>query len=130
MIKNGKDQSLEYSLDESTLPNMESTMDRWFVDMTFTRVTTTVVNHVVQETTEDISFRGTWQVLSAREIMLKPEQQRKNTWYQVHSDTALELEVDEIIRYKGTDYRVMKMVPHEIYGYLEYHLVPYREEVE
>lgn len=120
MIGNAKNKKLGQT--NPGLPDVSSAMEGFFVPMVFIKVVKTVVDFVVEETEQEIEFRGVWQVMGERELKLLPEGERSNSWYTVHSDRDLKLGLDEIIKYQGVKYRIMKNVPHEIYGYREYKL--------
>lgn len=121
MIKNGSSNLLNETF--SNLPQLRSALNGWFRPMTFTKIVKTVVNYLVVETETDINFRGVWQAFGAEELKIVPEGQRSWSWWQVHSDTALDLNTDEIISYQQINYRVMKKIDHEGYGYFEYHVI-------
>lgn len=121
MIKNGKDIPLNESF--GNLPNMASTLDGWLMTLTFIKVVTTVVNFKSIEEETPYTFQGTWQPLSMAELRIKPEHERVWKWYNCHTKINLELKNDDIITYKGTKYRVMKVGFFEDYGYYNYHLV-------
>jgi hypothetical protein len=90
--------------------------------MTFTRITKTIVNLRVIETPLDIVFRGVMQPLSPKRLDIKPEGQRAWTWKTVHAEPALKLNIDDIITYKNTPYRVMAKSDYTAHGYVYYEL--------
>lgn len=105
------------------LPNMSGTLMSWSLPMTFNVVTKEVINFEVVETTTDVSFQGVWQPLSSQKLILKPESQRTWKWMQVHSQISLQLKNDDVVKYRGVQYRVMENLDYSEYGYYEYHLV-------
>ena len=41
----------------------------------------------------------------------------------LHSDPVLDLEVDDVVNWNGTQTRVMTKKNYALYGFIEYHLV-------
>lgn len=91
--------------------------------MTFGIVTKTTEGFQAVEDVEEVSFQGVWQPLRERQLLLKPEGQRAWSWFWLHADPSLELDVDDTITYLGTQFRVMAKKDYDIYGYVEYELV-------
>lgn len=106
----------------SGMPNMAGTLVGWFQSMVFGVVTKVQKNYETVETVTPVNFRGVWQPLEARKIMLKPEGQRSWSWYQVHAHTNLNLPNDSIIRFRGVQYRVMAQWDYSLNGFYEYHV--------
>ena len=121
MITNGANKPLTNTF--PNLPNVSSGMNGWFRPMTFTLVTKTMVDYVIVETLNEISFRGVWQALGSNDLKILPEGQRNWSWWQVHSDISLDLKLDDIIFYQEIRYRVMKKIDHSGYGFYEYHII-------
>lgn len=119
-IKNGKDTPI--NVDTGTVPDVTDALDDWFQAMVFTRVTKEVIGFEVVETATDINFWGVIQRHTDRELLIKPEGQRAWTWYWVHAEPQLDLEVDEVIYYQGIQTRVMSKMDYGIYGYFSYEL--------
>ena len=120
-IQNGRDVPL--NVQTGTVPNMAGAMLDWFQPMIFELVTKSVTAFQALEVGEEISFMGVWQPLTGRRLEIKPEGERKWSWYLVHSQICLPLNVDEVIKYRGTQYRIMSQKNYDIYGYYEYELV-------
>jgi len=108
---------------QGTLPNVEAAMTNWFQPIVFGIVTKTVEGFQVVENMVEISFRGVIQPLDGRKLELKPEGQRQWDWLMVHSDPSLNLELDSILEYLGTQYRVMSKKDYSQYGYVYYEIV-------
>jgi hypothetical protein len=106
-----------------TLPNVSDALMGWMQPMTFGVVTKTVVNFQVVETMTEINFQGVMQPLQAEQLMMKPEGQQSWNWQWLHADPSLVLTIDQVINYRGTQYRVMAFKPYDSYGYREYELV-------
>lgn len=106
-----------------TVPDVSGALQDYFQQMLFERVKKTSVGFQVEETATPINFRGTSQPFSDRQLFLKPEGQRAWSWFLIHSDPTLRLDVDEIIIWEGKQTRVMSLKDFSLYGYMEYHLV-------
>lgn len=119
-IKNGANTPL--NVGAGTLPNVGGALLSWFQPMTFVIVTKTNVAFQLQETEEEISFRGVIQPLTKRRLEITPEGQQAWTWLQLHSDPSLVLDVDDVVLYLGVRTRVMAVKDYTIYGYREYEL--------
>lgn len=120
-IKNAANTPL--NLRTGTVPDVSGAMQDYFQPMTFTPVVKTTSAFQVVETPNPIQFRGTWQPLTERQLMLKPEGQRAWTWFWLHSDPVLTLQVDDVVLWNGKQTRVMSRKDYGLYGYVEYHLV-------
>jgi hypothetical protein len=120
-ISNGSNRPLNTRA--GTVPQMGGALQNWFQPMVFTRVVKTVSGFQVVETPEDINFQGVIQPFTDRQLFLKPEGQRAWTWFLLHADPVLKLDVDEVVSYLGEQTRVMSRRDYSIYGYVEYHLV-------
>lgn len=121
IIGNGKNTPLNALA--GTVPQVGDAMLDWFQPMVFEPVVKTVSGFQVVETTTPIQFMGVWQPLTERQLMMKPEGQRAWSWFWVHADPSLILQVDSVITYLGVQYRVMTHKDFRLYGYVEYHLV-------
>lgn len=102
---------------------MAGTLSGWVQSLTFGVVTKETINYEVVETYFAIPFRGVWQPLETRKLMLKPEGERSWTWIQCHATSDLGLKNDDIVRFQGTQYRVMAQWGYDLNGFREYHLV-------
>lgn len=106
-----------------TLPDMSGALKNWFRPMTFRKITKVVTAYQVQETAVVISTQGVFQPLTGKQLLIKPEGQRAWSWWQLHAETDLVLDVDEIVEHNGEKYRVMSQKDYGLYGYVEYELV-------
>jgi hypothetical protein len=120
-IANGKNRLL--NVQTGTVPDVSGALKDWFQPMTFELVTKTTSAFQVVETGDPITFMGIIQPLTERQLILKPEGQRAWTWFQLHADPVLSLQVDDVVLYLGVQTRVMARKNYDIYGYVEYHLV-------
>lgn len=115
------------NIQQGTVPNMGGALLDYMQQMTFTRVTKSIVAFRVVETATDISFWGVIQPLNERSLQLKPEGQRAWTWLKLIAqaqpdDALLMLNVDEVVTYLGKQTRIMGRTNYGIYSYIEYSL--------
>lgn len=106
-----------------TVPDMSGAIGDYYQPMIFQRVAKIVEGFQVVETGTQYSFQGTIQPLTQRQLMLLPEGERAWTWFMLHADPSLTLQVDEVVIYKGKQTRVMGRKDFFLYGYVEYGLV-------
>lgn len=111
-----------------TIPNMGGALLDYMQQMTFTRITKSIVAFREVETSENINFWGVVQPLSGRQLEMKPEGQRKWNWISVHAqndanNAVIDLAPDEIIIYLGIQYRVMSAKDYSNFSYSYYELV-------
>jgi hypothetical protein len=121
IFKQGKDTPLNAAA--GSVPQMGGALLSWFQPMIFGVVVKTVAAFQVVETMEQILFQGVWQPLNAKRLAMKPEGQQAWSWFWVHSDPSLQLNVDQVVQYLGVQYRVMALKDYKLYGYMEYELV-------
>ena len=121
MIKNGKDKTLDQQ--KGSLPNVSVALKNWFQNISFLKISKTVVNGRVQESVTNTSFRGVWQPMGSQDLEIKPEGQRDWRWFTIHSDIDIELVPDDKIIYLEKEYRVMKKDDYNLYGYYKYDVV-------
>lgn len=121
-IKNAADTPLNEQ-GQGTIPNVNAALTNWMQPMVFGIVTKTTSGFEVVETMHEIEFQGVIQPLTGRRLMLKPEGQRAWTWFWLHADPGLNLQVDSVVIYRGKQTRVMAKKNYTIYGYVEYELV-------
>lgn len=105
------------------VPDVSGALQSYYQSITFEPVTKTVTGFQVVEQGAPINFRGTIQPLSERALQLKPEGQRAWTWFLMHSDPVLTLQVDDVVMWRGTPTRVMSRKDYGLYGFVEYSLV-------
>lgn len=120
-ISNAKNKTLDQNIN-TNLPNVGDAVKRWFIPLSFFRVTKTNVAYQTEETMVETQTMGTWQPLKAREIGYKAEGQRAFSWFRLHALPDFVLEDDEVVTKDGVQYRVQGIWPYQEYGYVEYHL--------
>lgn len=126
MITNGSSRPL--NVDSGTMPDVSDALLDWFQAMTFIIITKTIVNFKTVESKSEVSFQGVIQPLSPQRVMMKPEGQRTWKWWQLHSDTTINLSPDDQVEYLDQTYRVMGKRDHSLSGFYEYELVQDYEE--
>ncbi|MDR1941236.1 MAG: hypothetical protein LBQ47_02810 [Endomicrobium sp.] len=119
MIKNGKDKKIT----GGGLPQVSEALLEWFEPLTFAVITKTLNNFRVQETETIIETQGVIQPMSAQEVQMKPQGQRKWKWETIHTLPNIALNVDDIIILNLTKYRIMGKYDWARYGYFEFHIV-------
>ncbi len=117
-IANGKNNPL--NVKQGTVPDVSGAMRDWFQSMLFIRVAKIIEGFQVIETPDPVSFQGVIQPFTERQLMQKPEGQRAWTWFTVHADPVLTLQVDDVGTYLGVQTRVMSRKDYLIYGFVEY----------
>ncbi len=120
-IRNASD--IPLNIRQGTVPDVSGAILDWFQAMTFTVIAKSISAFQVVETPTVVNFRGVIQPLSGRQIMMKPEGQREWDWLLLYSDTALQLNIDDVVTYIGVQYRVMAKKDFSLYGYMDYHIV-------
>lgn len=106
-----------------SVPDVSGGLKDWLQPMTFVKVGKVVQAFQAYETPTPIDFMGTVQPLSGKQLQQKPEGQRAWNWMQVHAEPAVTLDVDEVIDWRGTQYRVMAQKDFSLYGLVVYDLV-------
>lgn len=118
-IANGANKPL---FDKSgSVPDVSGALQDYFQPMIFEPVGKIVNGFQVTETGAPINFRGTAQPFSERALILKPEGQRAWSWFLIHADPVLSLNVDDVIIWRGTQTRIMARKDYALYGFVEYH---------
>jgi hypothetical protein len=105
------------------VPQMLETLGNWLYPITFTVVSKAVIGFQNVETPTVYSFKGTWQPFTTQQLLIKPLGQRAWKWFMVHAATNIPLNPDDVISYKGTQYRVMEKFDYTEYGYFQFDLI-------
>lgn len=128
VFKNGKNSSL---LETAWgIPKMGKALNGWFQPMVFTIIVKEVNEFRVDEIRTNISFKGVWQPFTAQQLQIKSEGQRAWRWFTVHAEIGLWLKPDDVVEYRGVNYRVMEKLDYTEYEYSEYHLIQDYEGIE
>ena len=120
-IRNGN--MVPLNLDTGTVPDVSGALKDYFQLMKFDQVVKTTVNFQDVETTTPINFWGTWQPFTERQLFFKPEGQRAWSWFWLHAEPSVTLNVDDVVNWNGKQTRVMARKDFGLYGYVEFHLV-------
>lgn len=120
-IPNGANRPLTFQ--QGTVPDVSGALQDWFQAMVFTRVVKTTVGFQLEETAVDVNFQGVIQPLTERQLALKPEGERAWTWFMLHADPVLTLQVDEVVTWLGKQTRVASRKDYAMYGHVIYELV-------
>lgn len=120
-IRNTADIPLNQQM--GSLPNVSGALRDLYQTMTFTVLTKTIVGGEVVEQPNPVTFQGVVQSLSNRQLLLKPEGQRAWTYYTLHADPVLTLQVDDVVVWLGKQTRVTARKDFTLYGYVYYELV-------
>lgn len=105
-----------------TLPNMSGDIANWFQLIVMEKITKTLVNFVVTETSTQVHFQGIVQPLGTRALAMKPEGQRAWKWKQIICWPNVPLAPDDVIVYEGIQYRVMETIDWKQHGFRIYHI--------
>ncbi len=105
-----------------SVPDVSGALQEYFQPMVFTPVAKIVEGFQVAETGNPITFQGVIQPYQERQLMLLPEGQRAWTWFLLHADISLKLNVDDVVNYNGQQTRIMGRKDFSLYGYIEYRL--------
>lgn len=111
------------NLQNGTTPDVSGALQDWYQPMVFETVVKTVSGFQVVETPTVYNFQGVIQPFTERQLLLKPEGQRAWTWFLMHSDTSLALQVDDVVNWLGIQTRVMSRGFYGLEGYIVWHLV-------
>ena len=110
---------------QSGMPQMRAAFAGWFMPINLIRISQSVEDDgFVTVTESSITFKGTIQPLSPKQLMLKPEGERAWDWLQIHCLTGtLNLTTSDRISYNSKKYKVMAVNDYSLNNYIEYHLV-------
>jgi len=121
LINNAANRPLNEQFTET--PDVSGALQQNYQPMVFEPVGKIVQGFQVAETGNPQNFRGVVQPFSERALLLKPEGQRSWTWLLLHSDTALVVNTDDVVIWRGKQTRVMSRKDYSLYGFIEYNLV-------
>jgi hypothetical protein len=104
-----------------SFPNMTEAFHDWETNVRFYKITKTLNDFEVSETSETEIFCGEFYPLSTQEIQFKPEGQRQWKWWALITEKLLVL--DDIVRDEAKkEYRVMGTKDWGVAGFYEYEL--------
>lgn len=120
VIANGADRPLFDRAGD--VPDVSGALQQYYQAMVFTPVSKIVEGFQVVETGNPINFQGTAQPFTERQLALRPEGQRAWSWFLLHADPVLTLQVDDVVLWRGKQTRVMSRKDFGLYGFVEYRL--------
>ena len=103
-----------------TVPDLSDALLDYYQHMTFVHVGKINIAFQAFERPIPINFRGVIQPYSERQLLLLPQGERAWTWFTIHSDPTLKLQVDDVVDYLGVQTRIMSRKDFTLYGYVEY----------
>lgn len=106
-----------------TTPDVSGALMDWFQPMVFEVVTKITIGHQLVEKPRQYNFQGVIQPFTERQLFLKPEGQRAWSWFLMHAQYGLTLQVDDVVLWLGKQTRVMSRKDYMLEGFVEYHLV-------
>lgn len=112
-----------FNLRQGSVPDVSGALQDYFQPMTFKKLIKSTQGFQVDEKAIPVNFQGVLQPLTERQLFFKPEGQRAWSWFLLHSDITLSLQVDDVVVWNGKQTRVMSRKDFAMYGYIEYHLV-------
>lgn len=109
-----------YDQPAGSVPDVSGALFDRFQPMVFSKVTKTNEAFQAVEVGDPIHFQGNWQPFHPRDLLMKPEGQRRWKFFWCHSLIALPLEPDDVVMFRNTQYRIMGTNQTGLYGYYEY----------
>lgn len=106
-----------------TLPNMADTVANWFQLVVMDKITKTIVNFQVVETTAPLQFQGVVITAPQRKLVMAANGQRLWKVKSIFCWPTVLLAPDDVILYENIQYRIMAGADYKQYGYMEYWLV-------
>lgn len=120
-IANAKNTPINFRT--GTVPDVSGALQDYYQPMVFTPVSKKINGFQVVETGNPINFQGTMQPFTERQLMLRPEGERAWTWFMLHAQPVLSLQVDDVVLWNGKQTRVMGRTDYALYGFVTYKLV-------
>jgi len=106
-----------------SVPNMAEALDNWFQNMTVCVICKTVVNFQLVETSVTRVIKAVRQPFSSKQLAVKPEGQRAWNWETLHVKFPDNFDVDTVVVFNGTRYRIMNRWEFPEYGYYSFDCV-------
>jgi hypothetical protein len=105
------------------LPNVGSAVLAWAQPLEFVLIGKEREGFRTAESEIACEIKGVWMPLKPQELSFKPEGQRAWQWRRLHAVPPVTLQIDDVVSYCGTRYRVMSKMDFSDCGYVEYDLV-------
>lgn len=108
----------------SGMPQMNAAFSGWMKKISLVVITQQQINGFMKDIESAVTFQGTIQPFSDKQLMLKPEGERAWMWYQIHAIAGqLNLDTNDKIIYDGVRYKVMALRDYSLNNYIEYHVI-------
>lgn len=105
----------------NNLPNMSSTIQSWFLPISFDIVTRELQGADWQITnTQTVNTKGVVRPPSDTDLKLLPDGTWSWQWLQIHCLPNVLLENNQFVSYNGVLYKVMAKKDYTPYGYIRY----------
>lgn len=108
---------------QGDVPDVSGALTSYFQPMVFERVTKTNTGFQAVEVGNPLNFQGVIMPFNQRQLLMKPEGERAWTWWMLFAELGLLLQVDDVVIWRGKQYRVMTRGNYELYGYAGYEIV-------
>lgn len=112
------------------LPNLSGPVKAYMQKLTLVKITKAVVNYEEVEIETVINTKGVRQALPPQDLEILSRGQRAWKWECLHLLPNVDLKPDDVVKYKGTRYRVKDKYDCSEYGYIEYLIAQDFEEIE
>lgn len=106
-----------------TVPDVSGALQDYYQQLIFEPLEKTVSGFQVVENADPINFWGVIQPFNQRQLLLKPEGQRAWSWFMMHADPVLTLQVDDVVLWNCKQTRIMARQDNTLYGFVVYQLV-------
>lgn len=120
-LHNAKDVDLQQN--SGSLPNMADTIANWFQQLVMEKITKTISNFQVVETSTPLNFQGVVVTDPSRKLVMSPNGQRVWKVKTIYTWPTVQLAPDDVVLYEDVQYRVMAGEDFKQYGYVSYHLI-------
>lgn len=108
----------------SGMPQMKAAFSGWTQKITLTRITQSIVDGLDTETSTTLTYQGTIQPLSVKQLMLKPEGLRAFKWLEIHCvNGGTKLDDGDFIIYNGERFKIMGVWDYSLNNYMQYNAV-------
>lgn len=119
-IQNGN--TVPINVQTGTIPDVSGALFDYFQYITFIQVTKTAIGFEVSETQRtNTSFWGVM-IPMTKNLNILPEGQRAWRIWDCYSQVALPLQVDDVVEWQGSQFRVLARDNYLLYGYYHYTL--------
>ena len=102
------------------LPNLSGPVKSYMQPITFDLVSKSLVDCELQEIKTTISTRGVRQPVDPQKLQIMEEGQRAWKFECLHLLPTTKINIDDIVIFKGVQYRVVEKYDCSEYGYVEY----------